>query len=108
MGLFGKSVDWKAALSEQEVSAAISCLEEMVARDKSAAGVQPPEVLRGVWERKTALMILKTKTKISARDIDLICSCLRKEIVYRQQSGQGLEELRELNNRGYAFSTMKP
>lgn len=107
MGLFEKGVDWKANLSEQEIRAVTGYMEEMVDRDKFAIGFQPPEVKKGILERKTALQILKTKKKISAGDIDLICSCLRKEIVYRQQLGQGLSELTELNNLGYAFSTMK-
>lgn len=107
MGLFEKTYDWKSLLTEQEVNAVIGFMEEMVDRDKFAIGFQPAEVKKKMMEQKTALQILKSKKKISASDIDLICSCLRKEIVYRQQLGQGLSELRELNNLGYTFSTMK-
>ncbi len=107
MGLFGKSYDWKSYLSGEEADAALALMEEIVARDRFAIGFQRPEVRKAIEERKTALQILKTKRRISESEIDLICSCLRKESVLRQQMGEGLSELMELNNLGHAFSAMK-
>ena len=107
MGLFGKSYDWKACLSQQEVDDTIRFLEEMVHRDRFAMGFQPDEVKKGILERKTALQLLKTKRKLSESEVDLVCSCLRKEIAYRQMTWEGLEEVRTLNNLAFAFSRMK-
>ena len=107
MGLFGKTYDWKAQLSEQEINDVIHYMEEMVDRDKFAIGFQPAEIKKGLQDRKNALEILKTKKKLSENEVSLICTCLRNEIAFRQSYGQGLEELRTLNNLGHAFSTMK-
>ncbi len=107
MGLFGKTYDWKAQLSEQEIDDVIHYMEEIVDRDKFAIGFQPAEVKKGIQDRKTALEVLKTKRKLSETEVNLICTCLRKEIAFRQSIGQGLDELRILNNLGYAFSTLK-
>ena len=107
MGLFGKTYDWKAQLSEQEIDDAVRCMEEIVDRDKFAIGFQPAEIKKGIQDRKTALEILKTKKKLSETEVKLICTCLRNEIAFRQSTGQGLDELRTLNNLGYAFSTLK-
>lgn len=106
MGLFGNSYDWKAHLTEQEANLLIRAMEEMTDRDRFALGFQPADVRKGIQDRKTALQILKTKKKLSEGELNLICSCLKNEILFRQTMGQG-QGVAELNNLCHALNFLK-
>ena len=97
MGLFEKTFDWRADLSEQEIREAIAAAEEMVHRDRFAIGFQPDTVKKAIQERKTALKLLKTKKKLTMSEVDLVYNCLRKEAAAQQSMGQSREELSALN-----------
>ena len=107
MGLFEKTIDWRANLSEQEVREVIAAAEEMVHRDRFAMGFQPDAVKKAIQDRKTALTLLKTKKKLTMSEVELVYNCLRQEIAVRQSMGQGRAELSTLNDFVYALYTRR-
>ena len=107
MEIIEKTFDWRANLSEQEIREVIAAAEEMVHRDRFAIGFQPDAVRKAIQERKTALQLLKTKKKLTESEAKLVLSCVRKEIAFRQSTGEGIAELRALNNLGIELGRMK-